>query len=724
MTRNTRRDMIGTVGFIITTLVCTVGSGGCASIPRLPVHPQRYRLEVSLAPSSHRIVGRAVLDLARMGGGTPASSGPVAVELLLHPELEIVNVAASGAKVKSHRSGDALYDDDGKLTAQKHAIVLTEPTDTLTLFIDYRGKLFQDVSAGEKPGEIHNFEMEAHIAEEGVFLGGGHWYPEPLRDEDMEAALTDYTLIVDPVPDMALVAGAQRDPVLSRQTGRLAWRSPYPTSDIVLVGGPHEVHSFEHNGVAISLHLKPEQSGQASGLSEAVSRYLDRYEPLIGPYPADEYSIVDNFFSSGFAFPSFTLLSSAVINMGRRAQTGHGYIDHEMLHCWWGNGIHVDPRDGNWCESLASYAANYYGYVLDGDEENARRKRRNYSHFLSRVKPEDDLPLGTFNRDGGCGRSIAYNKGAAVFHMLARQIGQESFWAAMRRFTAEYMGQHASWEVIRQLCEQESGQSLEGYFDQWIRRGDAPLIAIDHAVYNSANQALTVTLSQGDPTFNLEVPIRVAHEDGVLDMVVALREPVEEITLPISVIPTTVEADPDYHLFRKIPLDRVVPTTAATRYGDAFTTVLPAGAVDERYTSIQSVFESSFEEDERTTVVVGSIEEGALAERCVLILGDAARDPYVSAFLSAVEFPVQWLDEGFEVDGAEYTEPGDAVLCTARHPGVPGGGVTVVYANSVEAVPRAMIVPMYDRSLVIFKDGRRTSYRDYEPRTTVTVDHM
>ena len=127
------------------------------------------------------------------------------------------------------------------------------------------------------------------------------------------------------------------------------------------------MHRGDHNDIRIRLHLKPGQAAHAPGLIDSVRHNLERYEPLLGPYPAREFTVVDNFFSSGFAFPTFTLLSSAVIDMGVRSQTTHGYIDHEMLHCWWGNGVHVDPRDGNWCEALASYGANYYGQDRKSD---------------------------------------------------------------------------------------------------------------------------------------------------------------------------------------------------------------------------------------------------------------------------------------------------------------------------------------------------------------------
>ncbi len=715
-------------GGVTAFMLPILGNLGCATAPPMQMQAHRYRTEVQLDPTTHTLIGRTVLDLARSDDEVLPPGEPVTVELLLHPDLSITQVRASGASARyrgprTHKAPKQKGEAEQEFTPTTHVVVLDRPVEALSLFVEYQGELFQDVSAGEKPGEIHNFEMRAHIGNEGIYLADGCWYPQPAIAKGTPRALADHILLADPVPGLELVAGGDPAPQLGEPTGRLAWRSPYPIEEMVLVGGPHEIHETTHNDVTITVHLKPEQAQHAEGLMNAARRYLDRYEPLVGPYPAKQFSIVDNFFSSGFAFPTFTLLSSAVINMGPRSQTMHGFIDHEMLHCWWGNGIHVDPSDGNWCEALASYGANYYGYVLDGNEEDARRKRRNYSHFLSRMDPEEDKPLGTFDLDDGCGRNIAYSKGAMVIHMLARRMGQENFWTAMRRLTAEYTGRYASWEDIRQVCEEVGGMPLETFFTQWVRRSGAPSLSLEGAKYNSAEQTLTIKLSQGEPVFELDVPIRILHADGTLDIDVPLRLATEEVSVPVGVVPLSVELDPDYHLFRKVPASEIVPTTAATRHGSSLATVLPAGDVPEKYQTLRGIFESSFEKDGETVAyTVGEIEEGALAERCVLILGEAVRDPYVSAFLSAIEFPVRFGDEGFELHNVTYAEPGYALLCTVRHPDVPGGGVTVIYANDDEAIPRPWNIPMYDRSLVIFKDHRPILRHDFERRTSVRVE--
>ncbi len=677
-------------------------------------------MELWLDPPTHRLVGRTTLEVTAEGESAK-DHGPALVEFTLHPGLAATQVRTSipGRYFGVIAPGNA---SDGEFAPATHAIVLDRVEASFGLDVVYEGALLQDVARGEKPGEIHNFAMRAHVDVEGVYLADGNWYPQPTVGPGSVPALADFELVVEPVPGMELIAGAEPDPVLGERIGRLAWRSSSPVKSMVLVGGPWQTHVTRHRGIRIVQYIKSGQVVFAGPWFAAARRTLDRYEPLLGPYPVTQYAMVSNFFSSGFAFPGFTLLSPAVIEMGERAANTHGYLDHEMLHSWWGNGVFVDPRDGNWCESLASYAANYYGHVLDGNDAEARRIRRNYCHFLSRIKPEEDRPLGTYDRPDGCGRGVAYQKGAMVFHMLARKIGQEKFWEAMRDFNGRYQGRYASWEEIRTVCERASGEPLASFFGQWVRRGGAPQLRIEDASYDESNEELTIRVVQSEPPFELEVPIRVLHDDGVVDLSVPLRQVREEITVPLEVEPIEIELDPDYHLFHRVLPEDIVPTTALTRGGSAFACVLPAGEVGETHANLQSIFESSFPEEQRIVRTAKELEAGALAERSVLILGDAVRCPYVSGFLSAIEFPVRFDARGFEFDGVLYPESRQAVLCTVAHPGVKGGGVTVVFANSEAAYPSAANIPMYDASLVIFQDRKAILKRDFERRRIVVVD--
>ncbi|MFQ5463468.1 MAG: M1 family metallopeptidase, partial [Phycisphaerae bacterium] len=676
---------------------------GCARPQLLSVQATRYDLNLHLDPPTHTLSGTTAIELRRTDDEPMSEGRPIAVKLALHPALKLLDVSDGSQSLDFRVATRGDFRPNAEFKPTAYYVYLPQPVDTTTLTVTAEGPLEQDVQAGEKAGAIHNFSMRAHIGEEGVYLAGGSWYPQPVAKEDQAPTAADFSVAIDPVPDMALAVSADRDPRRAGASEPSRWHTAYPIDHLAVVGGPHEVHTMEYDGVSIALHLKASQAQHRDGLMETVQRILDRYQPLLGAYPAKDFTIVDNFFSSGFAFPTFTLLSSAVIDMGERSQTAHGYIDHEMLHCWWGNGVLVDERDGNWCESLTSYFTNYYGYVLDDAPEEARRKRRNYSHFLSRLKPEHDKPLGTFGLKDGCGRGIAYNKGAAVFHMLARKMGQDAFFAAMRRFSSGYVGRYADWAAIRRACEAESGLDLERFFDDWVHGSGAPTLSADNVVYDSSVQALTLTLSQGETAMALDVPIRLLRPSGSEDITVALSQSKAEVRIEMAEPPLSIQIDPDYHIFRKVSIDEIIPTTNKTRAGDALLTLLPDGEVCKKYTSVQSIFESSFEDDEHGVVAAADINEAVLSDQSLLILGSAVHHPAVEELLDELGSEIAWTSDGFTFDGVEYSDPGDAILCTFANPKLEKGGITVVYANSEEAIPKPMNIPFYDRSLVIFQ---------------------
>lgn len=701
-----------------------VAAVGCSSVPRVEVVAKRYDIGVSLDPPSHGLSGRTTIDL-ELSDRIFDEKG-MAVDVALHPGLTLQSASASGTQVTRVRRIDR-----GRLNASggcdepaRYRVEVSPPVPAMSLRMEYAGTIVQDVSAGERAGAIHNFDMQAHIGPEGVYLAGGYWYPQPVGPEGTAPPLADFTLSAEKLTGLELVASGDRAADLAERTGGAAWRSPYPLDEMVLVGGPHEVHHTSHRGVKIYAHLKPSQAEHADGLLRAVRGYLDRYEPLIGSYPMDDFTIVDNFFSSGFAFPGFTLLSSAVIDLGERSQNTHGYIDHEVLHSWWGNGVHVDRTDGNWCEALASFGANYYGHVLDGDPDEARRKRRNYAHFLSRGDRERERPLGTFGLEDGCSRGIAYSKGAFVFHMLLRKVGEDAFFAALRSFDEEHLGRRANWADIERSFEDACGCDLSAFFEMWVRRAGAPEIELEAATFNTADRRLRLVFTQTGEPYEIDVPVRILHEGGASEEVITLSTERDELTLPLTVAPTAVEIDPDYHVFRRIPPDEIFPTTAATRSGKELVAVVTTEDAGGPLGTVQQVFASSFKGLGKRFLSSSGIDlsEGMLAERNVLVLGEAVRSRYVVAFLTAIDFPVKWTDSGFSISGVAYESADDAVLCTVRHPGVAGGGVTVVYGNSEEALPPPFNIPMYDNSLIVFDGGEPTVRLDFEPDTSVPVE--
>src|SRR5204862_542130 len=104
--------------------------------------------------------------------------------------------------------------------------------------------------------------------------------------------------------------------------------------------------------------------------------------------------------------PSFTLLGDDVIRYvtaGAKA-TGKippGYLDHEYVHGWFGNGLFVDPNDGNWCEALTSYFSNYYAKELESPQAGLDARRAILEHYAIRVSPALDVPVWVDGKPAG-----------------------------------------------------------------------------------------------------------------------------------------------------------------------------------------------------------------------------------------------------------------------------------------------------------------------------------
>ncbi|MDP6541863.1 MAG: M1 family aminopeptidase, partial [Phycisphaerales bacterium] len=345
---------------------------------------------------------------------------------------------------------------------------------------------FQDsVSAGERVGQIHNFSVDAHISEDGVFLSDwAPWYPKPV-DENGSPYLRTMDLEVAPIEGWTFVASG--NPVEGK------WVTPRPVDGMALVGNKHVVASstveLASGVVEIAVHLAPEHETKIQYYLEAAKDYLELYTPLLGAYPYDQFTIVENFFSSGFAYPGFTVLGPRVVGMAPKS-LAPGYLDHELLHNWWGNGVYVDSSRGNWCEALTSYCTNYGRRALADGSEAARSYRRGILNKVSLDPSLDNGALKDFGsadpQDGEIDRFVGYDKGAFVFMMLeevlnegiSKEANQSKIWQVLARFARDNMGRAASWKDIQKAAEQQypnrpSGW-LDSFFNQWVFEHNVP----------------------------------------------------------------------------------------------------------------------------------------------------------------------------------------------------------------------------------------------------------
>lgn len=144
---------------------------------------------------------------------------------------------------------------------------------------------------------------------------------------------------------------------------------------------------------------------------------------------------------------------------------------HELAHQWWGN--MVTCRDWNhfWLnEGIATFMAAAYKEHRFGRKEYLREIEANrVSYQKVRDAGKDrSLVFPDWSNPTAEDRTLVYDKGAYVLHVLREELGERDFWAGLRQYTRMYFGKSVTTPDFQRAMEHASGKTLTDFFTKWV----------------------------------------------------------------------------------------------------------------------------------------------------------------------------------------------------------------------------------------------------------------
>ncbi|NIP28737.1 MAG: M1 family metallopeptidase, partial [Phycisphaerae bacterium] len=150
--------------------------------------------------------------------------------------------------------------------------------------------------------------------------------------------------VIAPEGMLAVTAGQLEGHQTQNGKSVSTWLIKDPIRGLSLSVGPYIVRQKKVGNITAATYFFAETDHLAGAYLEATARYLKLYQDLFGPYPFNKFAVVENFFPTGYGFPSYTLIGGRVLRLPFIIHTSLG---HEIAHCWWGNGVLVDYASGN-----------------------------------------------------------------------------------------------------------------------------------------------------------------------------------------------------------------------------------------------------------------------------------------------------------------------------------------------------------------------------------------
>lgn len=526
--------------------------------------PLNHDLKVTIAPESHAI---SVVDTLRL---PEASRDKVEIEFYLNAALKL----ESEFNIQSQE----IKQVPGALALRKYK--LTIPSAKTEVTLKYTGTI-ESAPAPNQEG------VAGLISAEGVFLAASAgWYPI------VEGALTSFSLQATVPSAWKTVSQGRRVQTATMGGQRQdTWRETNPQDDIYLIAAPFFEFSKTVDGVEAMAFLRQDDAALATKYLDVTAHYIEMYSQLIGPYPYAKFAMVENTWETGYGMPSFTLLGPKVIRMPFILHTSY---PHEILHNWWGNGVYVDYRQGNWSEGLTSYLADHLTREQNGVATSYRRDiLQGYADYVSSNK---DFPLSAFTaRHSSSSESVGYGKSQMLFHMLRLKLGDDVFVAGLRQLYTRYQFKAASFGDIEQVFTEASGKPQAEFFRQWTTRMGAPALELGkvtrqrHGVQWRIQGELRQT--QTGEAFLLQVPVAVtlAGQSPAWQSVIEMRGKTTPFTLEVPAEPLRMDVDSEFDVFRRVSRAETPAALSQVFGAEKVLVVLPANDTPEMVASFQSL---------------------------------------------------------------------------------------------------------------------------------------
>ncbi|MGA2213767.1 MAG: M1 family aminopeptidase [Bryobacteraceae bacterium] len=279
----------------------------------------------------------------------------------------------------------------------------------------------------------------------------------------------------------------------------------------------------------------PDPAPRMENLTRDVVDTIDFMTEEFGPTPIRNLAITPIPGGFGQGFPGLVYLSTlAYLDPGQRPpqlrdrgqETFFSYLleAHEVAHQWWGNMVVPASYHDDWLiESLANYSALLLLERKKGSKALDAVLDEYRNHLLSKTSTGASLEsagpiVWGYRLESSLApdawRTVTYEKGTWIIHMLRRRLGDEKFLSLLRDICSHHPS--IGTDQFRQLASQYAPAShdpdLKVFFDNWVYGTGIPAVKLSYswnAVKLSGTLSGTLAQRDVDGSFAAFVPVEV-----------------------------------------------------------------------------------------------------------------------------------------------------------------------------------------------------------------------
>jgi len=509
---------------------------------------QSYTIDATIDPSAHTISATAQVTFIPIDNVSNLSFD-------LNNALDLSRVTdADGSQLTASR-----YQEDSTVR-----INLPRPLErgksTKVTFV-YAGKL-----TGQEESPVFGIRFAAITPDVAYLMYPARWFP--VNDYSIDRFASDVRVTV---PEGYRVVASGTGVTMTgapagMKTERFQFTQASFPGSIAVVRGDSKTVSVD--GITTEFYLR-QAADLASAYGSEFARAMTFFTDAFGlPYKKGLTVIeTEAGAPNGYAAPGIVFLSPKA--MGK--QVNLKLVANEVARQWWEELLSPATRNHMWIENgLARYSEIMYLEHVNGSGAFDTEIHDTYVEALTVDQP----PLIQSSRLEDYSPEFwaeTASKGAAVLNMLRGIVGDDNFAKILKALPDRFAWKTLNTDDFRKVAEEFSGQSLQGFFIQWIESSGAPEFKMEYTIFRTQKGFRVVgKVTQDLDTFRMPVLLRVETEGNPEEKTIEVVGTSSEFAMETFGKPKSVTLDPKGQVLR---LDNTMRVAVAIRRGEQFTEV-------------------------------------------------------------------------------------------------------------------------------------------------------
>ena len=440
-----------------------------------------------------------------------------------------------------------------------------------TLTFVYGGKL-----TGQEESPVFGIKFAAITPDVAYLMYPARWFP--VNDYTVDRFASDFKVTV---PDGYRVVASGNGVVdanapAGMRTERFQFtQASFPGSIAVVRGEPKTV---SENGVTTQLYVRTGAAvSQAYG--EEIAKCMIFFTDLFGLPFKKNLVVVETEAGTpnGYAGPGIIFLAPK----GMTQPVNMRLVANEVARQWWGTLVSPVTRNHMWIENgLARYSEIMYLEHVNGVSALDQEIHDTYVEALTVDQPPliQSARLEDYSPEFWAATA---SKGAAVLNMLRFITGDENFNKILKALPERFAWKSVNTDQFRKLAEEFAGQSLQGFFVQWIESSGAPEFKMEYTVFRTQKGFRVMgKIAQDLDTFRMPVKLHVETEGNPEEKTIEVVGTSSEFAMETFGKPKTVSLDPKGQVLR---FDDAMRVAVAIRRGEQFAEVSEFGEALKEY---------------------------------------------------------------------------------------------------------------------------------------------